>query len=355
MAGGSPELIDVRPDERLDESALADYLKGKLPGADRPLALRQFGGGHANLTYLLRFGAGEDVAEYVLRRPPLGPVAKHAHDMHREWRALSQLWRGFDKAPRAFLYCSEPAVIGADFLVMERRRGVVVRGLVPAEFGGGLDLAANRKLSLAVIDTLAEFHAVDPQQVDLADLGHPAGFLERQVKGWAERCERARTEPEPVAEEVVRWLLAELPASPTPTLVHNDWKLDNMAIAPDDPGRCVAVYDWDMCTLGDPLCDLGTLLGLWSDPGEGLAGSNPMPTQTPGFLSRAGAARRYAERSGRDPRALDYYIVFGTFKMGVVLQQIYVRFHRGQTQDRRFAGLGQLARGLYQLAADRRP
>jgi aminoglycoside phosphotransferase (APT) family kinase protein len=355
MAGGAPELIDVRPDERLDERTLADYLKGKLPGADRPLALRQFGGGHANLTYLLRFGAGEGAVEYVLRRPPLGPVAKRSHDMHREWRALSQLWRGFDKAPRAFVYCSDPAVIGADFLVMERRRGVVVRDRVPPEFGGGLDPAANRKLSLAVIDTLAEFHAVDPARVDLQDLGHPDGFLERQVKGWAERGERARTEPEPVADEVVRWLFANLPASPAPTLVHNDWKLDNMAIAPDDPGRCVAVYDWDMCTLGDPLCDLGTLLGLWSDPGEGLAGSNPMPTQTPGFLSRDAAARRYAEQSGIDARALDYYIVFGTFKMGVVLQQIYVRFHRGQTQDRRFAGLGQLARGLYQLAADRRP
>jgi aminoglycoside phosphotransferase (APT) family kinase protein len=355
MAGGSPELIDVRPDERLDEATLCDYLKGRLPGADPPLAVRQFGGGHANLTYLLRFGAGEGATEYVLRRPPLGPVAKHSHDMHREFRALSRLWRSFDKAPRAFLYCSDPAVIGADFLVMERRHGVVVRDRVPPEFGGGLDPEANRRLSLAVIDTLAEFHAVEPARVGLEDLGHPAGFLERQVKGWAERGLRARTEDEPVADEVARWLLTNLPASPPPTLVHNDWKLDNMAIAPDDPGRCVAVYDWDMCTLGDPLCDLGTLLGLWSDPGEAAAGSNPMPTQTPGFLSREAAARRYAERSGVDARAIDYYIVFGTFKMGVVLQQIYVRFHRGQTQDRRFAGLGQLARGLYQLAADRRP
>ena len=355
MLGGSPELIDVRPDERLDESRLAEYLREKLECADRPLSLRQFGGGHANLTYLLRFGAGEGALEYVLRRPPLGPVAKRSHDMHREYRALSKLWRGFDKAPRAFVYCSDPDVIGADFLVMERRRGIVVRDRIPPEFGGGLDPVANRKLSEVVIDTLVEFHQVDPVRVGLEDLGHPVGFLERQVKGWAERCERAKTEAAPVADEVVRWLLANLPESPTATLVHNDWKLDNMAIAADDPGRCVAVYDWDMCTLGDPLCDLGTLLGLWSDPGEALAGSNPMPTQTPGFLSRDAAANRYAERSGIDAGDIAYYVVFGTFKMGVVLQQIYVRFHRGQTQDRRFAGLGQLAHGLYQLAADRRP
>jgi aminoglycoside phosphotransferase (APT) family kinase protein len=350
-----PELIDVRSDERFDERRLAEWLRGRLEGGEQPLSVRQFGGGHANLTYLLRYGAGARAREYVLRRPPLGPVAARAHDMQREYRALSRLWQAFGPAPRAYLYCEDASVIGADFLVMERRHGIVVRSCVPPEFGGGADPLANRKLSEVVIDTLVDFHAVDAAAIDLASLGKPEGFLARQVKGWTDRFERAKTSEQPIAQEVSDWLLANLPESPAPTLVHNDWKLDNMAVAPDDPGRCVAVYDWDMCTLGDPLCDLGTLLGLWSNRGEGLAGSNPMPTQTPGFMTREEAARRYAERSGREVARLSYYIVFGTFKMGVVLQQIFFRFHRGQTQDARFAGLGRLAEGLFQLAAERRP
>jgi len=351
----APELIDVRADERFDEGRVAEYLAGKLDGSDRPLTVRQFGGGHANLTYLLRFGEGDDAVEYVLRRPPLGPVAATSHDMNREYRVLSKLWRAFPLAPRAFLYCEDRSIVGADFFVMERRQGVVVRNTIPEQFGGGRDPVANRKLSEVVIDSLVDFHAVAPESVGLETLGKPAGFLERQVTGWAGRFERAKTWEIPIAEEVKTWLLDNLPASPPATLVHNDWRLDNMAVAEDDPGRCVAVYDWDMCTLGDPLCDVGTLLGVWTDSGEVPAGTNPMPTQSPGFMTRREAARRYCERTGRDPEAIPYYVVFGAFKMAVVLQQIFYRFHRGQTQDDRFAELGKLAEGLFILASERRP
>ncbi len=357
------ELIDVRTEERFDAAAVADYLRDKLEGGDRPLTVRQFPGGHANLTYLLRFGgpgSGSDRSqdkgsiEYVLRRPPLGPVAKSSHDMHREYRALSKLWQKFPLAPRAFLYCDDKAILGAEFVVMERRRGVVVRGAVPEVFGGGSDHVANRKLSEVVVGCLADFHAVDPAGVGLEELGKPEGFLERQVSGWAGRYERAKTDDGAIAGEVADWLTNNLPTSPPASLVHNDWKLDNMAIAESDPGRCVAVYDWDMCTIGDPLCDLGTLLGLWSDRGESAAGSNPMPTQAEGFMSRDEAVAYYADRSGLDSKTVPYYVVFGTFKMAVVLQQIYFRYYNGQTSDARFAGLGQLAEGLFRLAAERR-
>jgi len=358
QAGAESDVIEVREDERFDVARVADSLRGKIPGSDGPLRVRQFGGGHANLTYLLEYGpfdaSGRAAVEYVLRRPPLGPVAATSHDMNREYRVLSKLWQAFPLAPRAFLFCDDPAIVGADFLVMERRHGVVVRNAIPEVFGGGRDPEANRKLSEVVIDTLVAFHQVDPAAVGLAKLGKPDGFLERQVTGWAARFDRAKTGEIPVAEELRRWLLDERPKSGTPTLVHNDWKLDNMAIDPEDPGRCVAVYDWDMCTLGDPLCDLGTLLGLWSDAGEAMAGSNPMPTQTPGFLSRAEAADRYCRKMGIDPQSVPYYVVFGTFKMAVVLQQIYHRYHLGQTQDERFAALGRLAEGLFELAAKRR-
>jgi aminoglycoside phosphotransferase (APT) family kinase protein len=348
------ELIDVRADERFDEARLAEYLKGRLEGADRPLAVRQFAGGHANLTYLLRFGGGDGTREYVLRRPPLGPVAPGSHDMSREHRVLAALWRAFPLAPRSYLLCEDAEVIGASFFVMERRRGVVVRGAVPACFGGGADPVANRKLSEVVVDVLADFHAVDPARAGLETLGHPEGFLRRQVEGWSGRWERARTEENPLADELVKWLLASLPASPAPTLLHNDWRLDNMAVAEDDPGRCVAVYDWDMATRGDPLADLGTVLSVWHDPDEAPGFPSAMPVHLPGFLERHAAARRYGERRGCDLSGLDYYVVFGTFKMAVVLQQIYFRYQRGQTRDERFAGMGEGAQALFRLADARR-
>lgn len=359
MAEQDPQLpadtIPIRLGEGFDAARLAGYLQGKLPGAEGPLAVQQFAGGHANLTYLLRFGTGPSALEYVLRRPPLGPVAASAHDMGREYRALFALHKGFPLAPRPLVYCEDPAVLGSPFFIMERRHGVVVRGVIPERFGGGRDATANCKLSEVVIDTLAQFHAVDPASVGLGDLGKPAGFLRRQVVGWAERFERSKTMDLPLADELARWLLDNLPSSPEPTLLHNDWRLDNLAVAHDDPGCCVAVYDWDMCTRGDPLADLGTLLALWSDPGEGPAGTNPMPTQSPGFLSRARATARYHEQTGRDVSTVPYYLVFGTFKMAVVLQQIFFRYERGQTKDNRFAGLGPAAEDLFQLAAARRP
>jgi aminoglycoside phosphotransferase (APT) family kinase protein len=349
------DVIEVRPDERFDEVRVAAWLRDRLDVGARPLTVRQFGGGHANLTYLLRFGEGADVREFVLRRPPLGPVAPGSHDMSREHRVLSVLWKAFPLAPRSFAFCADPALIGAPFFVMERRHGVVVRGVIPPEFGGGRDEAANRKLASVVVDVLADFHAVDPARAELGDLGRPEGFLERQVKGWTGRWERAKVEEFPLADELQKWLLDNLPVSPPATLLHNDWRLDNMAVAADDPGRCVAVYDWDMCTRGDPLCDLGTVLAVWYDPDEVPGSLNPMPTLAPGFLRREQAAKRYGERSGRDLSLLPYYLVFGTFKMAVVLQQIYFRFHQGQTQDARFAGMREGAKALFQLAATRRP
>jgi aminoglycoside phosphotransferase (APT) family kinase protein len=356
MAGPvAPELIPVRTDEHFDEAVLHAYLRDKLEGGELPLRVEQFAGGHANLTYLLQYGEGERGVEYVLRRPPLGPVAPGSHDMHREYRALSVLWKAFPLAPRAYLYCDDLNVIGAPFFVMERRRGIVIRGAVPTEFGGGEDERANRKLSEVVIDSLAEFHAVAPEPIGLDSLGRdPEHFLERQVKGWAVRYERAKTGRIEAAEELSSWLVGNLPESPAPTLLHNDWRLDNMAVDPEDPGRCVAVYDWDMCTLGDPLADLGTLLALWNNRGKAPVGMSPMPTQTVGFMTREEAVARYGERSGRDVSRVSYYDVFGTFKMAVVLQQIYFRYDQGQTKDDRFAGLGGAAAGLFALAASRR-
>lgn len=346
------DLIEVRPDERFDVDAVLAWIQGRadLPRG-RPEVL-QFGGGKANLTYLMIFPGGE---ELVLRRPPLGPVAASSHDMGREYRVLSRLWRSFDRAPMAVALCADPAVIGAPFLLMERRPGIVVRDQVPEIFGGGSDPEANRKLAEVVIDTLVDLHGVDPGECGLDGLGHPEGFLKRQVEGWRKRWENARHEENPLAEELGSWLENEMPESGSPTLIHNDWRLDNMAVHPEDPGVCTAVYDWDMATRGDPLADLGTLMGSWFDPAEAPDDLVMMPTTAPGWVPRDEAVARYGERSGRDLGTVDWYLVFGCWKLGVILQQIHIRWLRGQTKDERFRTLGEGARLLFELAADRRP
>ena len=346
------DLIDVRPDEGFEVSRLVEWFRTVEDVPEGTPRVAQFGGGKANLTYLLTFPNG---SKLVLRRPPLGPVAPGAHDMSREYRVLSRLWRAFDKAPKAIAYCEDESVIGSDFFLMERRDGIVVRGTIPEEFGAGGDPEATRKLSEVVVDTLAEFHAVDPATCGLDDLGHPDGFLARQVEGWRQRWEKARHEDNPMADEVGAWLADEMPPESNPTLLHNDWRLDNMAVHPDDPGRCVAVYDWDMATRGDPLADLGTLMGSWFDPGEAPGELSMMPTQSPGWLDRSAAVSRYAEKSGRDVEHVDWHLVFGAWKLAVILQQIYIRWQRGQTQDARFATLDEGARHLFRLASARRP
>jgi aminoglycoside phosphotransferase (APT) family kinase protein len=342
------DTAPVRADEELDRKGLGAWLRDRLPGAEGPLELAQFPGGHSNLTYLLRFGD----REYVLRRPPLGPVAPTAHDMTREYRVLSALWPLFPPAPRPYVLCEDPGVIGSVFYVMERRRGIVVRTAVPPEIGE--DLARRRRVSEAVVDTLVGLHAVDWDRAGLAGLGRPAGFVERQVRGWAERYERAKTRDLPVIRDLARWLAERIPPSPLPVLLHNDFKLDNMMLDGADPGRVVAVLDWEMATLGDPLIDLGLLLCYWADRQDPPARRDSVSqvTAEPGFLTRGEVLARYATMTGRDVSRIAFYETFALYKVAVVVQQIYVRYHRGQTQDARFAKFGDRVVGLAEAALD---
>lgn len=329
------DIIDVRPDERFDEQRLASYLRGRLPGADQPLAVRQFGGGAANLTYLLDYGD----RTYVLRRPPLGKIARSAHDMGREYRVLSVLHEVFPPAPRAFLYCDDEAVIGAPFFVMERREGIVVRRTLPDSFA--TMTKAPRRLSEQLIATLAAFHAVDYEAVGLGELGQPEGFIARQIEGWYGRWLRAKTHVLPEMDEVYHWLLASQPQTSSYSLVHNDYKLDNVMFAPDNPDKIVAVFDWDMCTLGDPLSDLGALLTYWTEPSDPpyMQATAMMPVGDMGFMTRSELIAAYADHSGRPVGDIDFYHTLGLFRLTVIVAQIFIRFQRGQTQDGRFAAL----------------
>jgi aminoglycoside phosphotransferase (APT) family kinase protein len=308
------------------------------------LTVRQFPGGHSNLTYLLEAGG----LEYVLRRPPLGPVAPKAHDIAREYRVLGAVHPFFPQAPRVFVLCDDPAVIGAIFFVMERRHGLVLRREVPAPFTG--DASFGVRVSEAFVDCLAALHEVDVSQVML---GKPAGFLERQVSGWAERWQRAQTETLPQMEQLIRWLTDRLPESPAATLVHNDYKLDNLMLDTSDPGRVEAVLDWEMATAGDPLVDLGCVMCYWPEAGDPPARRDALSSITtlPGWFTRAQIVERYARLTGCDVSGLSYYEVFGIFKIAVVLQQIYFRYRRGQTSDERFRHFDERVRGLVEAAA----
>ncbi len=329
------DTIDVRSDERFDEAKLAGFLRGKLPGSTRSLSVRQFGGGAANLTYLLDYGSHQ----YVLRRPPLGPIAKSAHDMAREFKVLSKLHTAFPYAPQAFLYCDDPEVIGADFFVMERKKGIVVRRSIPGTYASDED--APKRMSQALVDTLAQFHAVDYAAIGLSDLGEPAGFISRQIEGWYKRWGKAQTHELPEMDTVYQWLKASQPQTTQFSLVHNDYKLDNVMLDPNDPGKLLAVFDWDMCTLGDPLNDLGALLTYWTEPSDPpyMQAAAMMPVGNLGFLTRKELVERYAKKSGRELHSINFYHALGLFRLTVIIAQIYIRYKRGQTQDERFAAM----------------
>jgi aminoglycoside phosphotransferase (APT) family kinase protein len=342
------ETIDVRPDEKVDLDRLEPWLRENLEGAEGPLTLRQFGGGHANLTYLLDFGENQ----FVLRRPPLGPVAPSAHDMAREHRILSRLWRKWPLAPRSFVLCTDHAILGADFHVLERREGFVLRATNPEATEGQPEL--RRRIGAMMADVLASFHRVDPNAVGLGDLGKPEGFVERQVGGWSKRWDAALDETSPDASAVMAWFQADIPQAQAATLVHNDYKLDNVMVAHYDPARAVAVLDWDMCTRGDPLLDLANLVIYWSQADDNAVWRRAvyMPTDMPGFPTRAELVAWYAEKTGFDVSRFGWYEVFGTFKVAVILQQIYIRYLRGQTQDERFVILGDRVKALIQRCED---
>jgi aminoglycoside phosphotransferase (APT) family kinase protein len=351
----SNDTAPIRQGEELDWRAFEGYLREHLPATLEGEALdpnarvevEQFPGGHSNLTYCVRIGE----REFVMRRPPFGPVAPTAHDMPREYRLLAAIHPHFHLAPKPYVLCEDASVIGAPFYLMERRRGIVVRQTVPPEIGD--DLGLRHRVSESVVDTLARMHAVDIRATGLVKLGKPNGFVKRQVEGWAGRWERSKTTDLPEMTEAVRWLLDRLPPDPeTPTLVHNDYKLDNLMLDPADPTRLVAILDWEMCTVGDPLIDVGLLLCYWpqADDPELFAGSLRSVTMLPGWMTRAEIIERYAAASGRDLSNIRYYHTFAVFKLAVVIQQIYYRYHVGQTQDKRFADFDQRVEALAKMA-----
>ena len=334
-----PEITPVRPGEELDWASLEAYLRDNIPELSGEFRVLQFPNGAANLTYFVQIGD----RSLVVRRPPFGVIAPGAHDMRREYRALSALWKHFDRAPRAYLFCDDHSVVGADFLVVDYRPGVVIWGVIPPSMAHHEN--AGRRVGFAVIDALAELHLLDPAEVGLSDLGKPEGFVTRQVTGWRKRWElSAEEDSEPLMPVVGDRLFASIPQSPAPAIVHNDFKLDNCQFDPADPDRVKSIFDWDMTTIGDPFIDLGTTLNYWPDPSD--------PADEPGLLaggvrslglpSRAEVVERYAEKTGFGVGDVRWYQAFACWKTAVVLQQLYVRWARGESTDERMATRGPL-------------
>ncbi len=340
------ETMQMRAGEEIDTEKLIRYLHSALGVQANGLSVEQFPAGSSNLTYLVRLGD----AEYVLRRPPFGNTVKSAHDMGREFSVLSKLSAVFPPAPKPLLFCDDIHVIGSEFYLMERRNGLVIRGRSPMELAESPDL--RERVCRSFIANLAELHAVDYEAAGLGDLGRPEGYCRRQVEGWTKRYFAAKTHEWPELETAIEWLNKNLPSESGASLVHNDYKFDNVMLDPTDLTRITAVLDWEMVTIGDPLMDLGTTLGYWMSPDvrPELLSMPFNPRVLMENISRQDLAEMYAVASGREVSNILFYYVFGTFKIAVIAQQIYGRYVKGFTTDQRFAGFDRFVAALGRIA-----
>lgn len=324
---------DIRKGEELDLDRLKAYLSENLEGFSGDLEISQFPSGFSNLTYLLKAGD----KEYVLRRPPFGANIKGGHDMSREFRVLSALDGVYSKAPKPVLFCDDQEVMGADFYMMERVQGVILRGRPPKDIALKPELM--RSISEATVNHLAELHLIDLEASGLSDFGKPDGYTQRQVEGWIGRYYKAETDKIPQMDEAANWMKAHIPKQKYVSLIHNDYKYDNLILNPQKLDEIIAVLDWEMATIGNPLMDMGTSLAYWAQASDSDILKPFSLTWLPGNYTRAEFVEQYEKKTGFDLNDQLFYYVFGAFKIGVIIQQIYARYKKGLTQDPRFAHL----------------
>jgi aminoglycoside phosphotransferase (APT) family kinase protein len=346
MTDFSDQLSAVRPGEEIDLARLEPFLRSHLLGCSGALGVEQFPSGHSNLTYLLHLGD----RQVVLRRPPFGSKVRTAHDMGREYRVLSKLHPAYPPAPQVLLYCDDVSVLGAPFYLMKPIEGIILRRDPPAALHFPPETV--RRLSESFIENLAALHGLDYAGIGLADLGTPEGYLERQVRGWIERYHGSKTHDLPEVGRLSAWLWEHLPSASEASLIHNDYKYDNVVLDSNDVTKVVGVLDWEMSTIGDPLSDLGTALAYWVDPGDPdeLQAIRWGPTTRPGSLTRVEIVEHYVRATGRDVSRIAFFLVFAQFKVAVIVQQIYYRYHKGLTQDPRFAPLLEVTKVLLRAA-----
>jgi aminoglycoside phosphotransferase (APT) family kinase protein len=328
--------------------SVSRFFREHVQGGDCDLSFSLISSGRSNLTYMVR-GNGH---RWILRRPPLGHVLPTAHDMAREYRVLTALAGTDVPAPRPLALCEDTSTNDMPFYVMEYCPGLILEQELPPGYADSE--GDRRRMSVALVDTLVRLHAVDYRAVGLEGFGRPEGYLERQVRRWSQQWERSQTSPLPAIDELIRRLGAALPESPPPTIVHGDYRLGNMALDPNDPGRIVAVLDWEMATLGDPLADLGYCSIYWTEkddpPPSVVMGTASTFTALPGFFTRAEMVAEYARRSGRNVEVVDFYQVLALYKLAVIAEGIYARYLQGMTLGEGFEGMPRVAPDLVEHA-----
>lgn len=322
----------VRAEDAFDMPRVQEWLAERVDGLCGEPEVTQFSGGASNLTYLLRYPD----RELILRRPPAGRKASGGHDMAREYRIQKGLAPVYPYVPTVQALCQNESVIGCDFYVMDRIPGTILRAKLPT----GMTLGAGqaRALSETFVDKLIELHQVDPVAAGLADLGKGPGYVRRQVTGWSTRYRQARTRNVPRLERVMSWLAEREPADVGNCVIHNDFRLDNIVLAPDDPLTVVGVLDWELATTGDPLMDLGSSLAYWvqADDDRLFQANRRQPSNLPGMLTRRQIVERYCAARGLSAENWAFYEAFGLFRLAVIAQQIYYRYHHKQTRNPAF-------------------
>ncbi|WP_017733589.1 phosphotransferase family protein [Nafulsella turpanensis] len=320
---------NVREEDALDLDAVSRYVKEQQPEVKGELRLKQFLGGASNLTYQLDF----DNATFILRCPPVGTKAKGAHNMEREFRIMKELKPVYPYVPKMIAFCNNPNLIGREFYLMEKLNGIIPRANLPRELS--LSRQQTRLLCTNVLDKLIELHQVDIQPTGLKELSKGSGYASRQIEGWSERYKKARTWNVSSCSYVMSWLKDHLPEEERSCFIHNDFRFDNVVLTPEDPVRVIGVLDWEMATVGDPLMDLGNSLAYWvqADDDFLMKQVRRQPTHLPGMLSRKEAVAYYSEKTGFQIKDFTFYEVYGLFRLAVIAQQIYYRYHHKQTSN----------------------
>ena len=328
--------IKIREGEEFDTQRVETFLKDTIPGLSGSIEVGQFPSGFSNLTYRVRVGD----KKMVLRRPPFGTKAKTAHDMGREYTILKALKDEFPYCPKPLVYETDESIIGSPFYVMEQIEGIILRKDLPKGLTFSPDEAAT--LCERLIDVQVELHSIDFKKIGLENLGKPEGYVKRQVSGWSQRFRSARTPDVPDFELIMEWLETHQPPdSITPSLIHNDYRLDNVVLDPQNPLTIIGVLDWEMATIGDPLMDLGGSMAYWinrDDPAE-LQIIRLQPTTIEGALTRDQLVRYYEKSMGISISDFDFYYIFNLFRLATIAQQIYYRYFHDQTKDKRFGAL----------------
>ncbi len=348
MSAGAPEAIEgPEVPEGIDPAGVEGWFRGRVPELAPPLRFERIAGGRSNLTYAVSDGDGR---RWALRRPPLGKRLGSAHDMGREHKVISALWATPVPVPPVVGICEDDAVNGAPFYVMDFVEGPILRSMAEAELFP--EPSERQAIGERVVDTLVAIHAVVPDEVGLGELGRKQDYVARQLHRWYGQWEKSKTRELAAVDEVHQRLSARIPEQGPAAIVHGDYRLDNMILAPS--GEVAAVVDWELCTLGDPLADVGLLMVYWSEPGDELIPLFEPATMAPGFPSRDQLKQRYGERSGRELAGLDFYVALGYWKLAIILEGVFARYAAGQygRSDEGFEQFGKVVERLAEAAAE---